>query len=225
MRREEPTDGRCACPRIQGGLQLRGRRRSPGHPPSSARRTAMCRPDVRDVRSGLGGAARPMCGDSTTIRSPTCARMGAPSACCLPASPTSSRLRSGSRRRVAEAVRQAAPAGCSGGSSLHHDGQWHVTCLYRVCATRAAMWEGAIRPCRVPLAWWSMAVRGRCEAPRKGRQEVDPTCTTKGVFTGAGGVRTDEAGILTGEVSVRTIWKNGQAHIAVQYSGAPTGAP
>lgn len=52
-----------------------------------------------------------------------------------------------------------------------------------------------------------------------------PTWTTTGVFTGAGGVRTDEAGVITGEVSVRTIWKDGQAHIAVQYGGAPSGAP
>ncbi|MFD9617750.1 hypothetical protein ACFWB2_10755 [Streptomyces virginiae] len=50
---------------------------------------------------------------------------------------------------------------------------------------------------------------------------MTPTWTTTGVFTGAGGVRTDEAGIITGEVSVRTIWKDGQAHIAVQYGGAP----
>ncbi|MFG2483167.1 hypothetical protein ACGFSI_10470 [Streptomyces virginiae] len=41
------------------------------------------------------------------------------------------------------------------------------------------------------------------------------------MFTGAGGVRTDEAGVITGEVSVRTMWKDGQAHIAVQYGGAP----
>ncbi len=59
---------------------------------------------------------------------------------------------------------------------------------------------------------------------------MTPTWTTTGVFTGAGGVRTDEAGIITGEVSVRTMWKDGQAHIAVQYGGAPqwctmTGSP
>ncbi|MFE9634031.1 hypothetical protein [Streptomyces sp. NPDC006463] len=59
---------------------------------------------------------------------------------------------------------------------------------------------------------------------------MTPTWTTAGIFTGAGGVRTDEAGILTGEVSVRTTWKNGQAHISVQNSGAAdwctmTGSP
>ncbi|MEU2833411.1 hypothetical protein [Streptomyces lavendulae] len=46
------------------------------------------------------------------------------------------------------------------------------------------------------------------------------TWTTTAVFTGPGGVRTDGAGTLTGEVSVRTIWEPEQARIAVQYVGA-----
>ncbi|MGW6980274.1 hypothetical protein ACWGE1_12605 [Streptomyces sp. NPDC054932] len=46
------------------------------------------------------------------------------------------------------------------------------------------------------------------------------TWTTPGVFTGSGGVLTAEAGSLTGELTVRTTWDAGQAHVAVQYAGA-----
>ncbi|GAA3261702.1 hypothetical protein Slala03_66590 [Streptomyces lavendulae subsp. lavendulae] len=46
------------------------------------------------------------------------------------------------------------------------------------------------------------------------------TWTTTAVFTGPGGVPTGEAGTLTGEVSVRTVWEPEQARIAVQYVGA-----
>ncbi|ALO92381.1 hypothetical protein SHL15_1204 [Streptomyces hygroscopicus subsp. limoneus] len=54
--------------------------------------------------------------------------------------------------------------------------------------------------------------------------------TTTGVFTGRGGVRTDEAGIVTGELTVHTTWHDGQADVAVQYSGTShwftlTGSP
>ncbi|MEU9983855.1 hypothetical protein [Streptomyces sp. NPDC050856] len=44
--------------------------------------------------------------------------------------------------------------------------------------------------------------------------------TTAGVFTGQGGVRTAEAGIVTGELTVHTTWADGQAQVAVQFSGA-----
>ncbi|MER6218062.1 MULTISPECIES: hypothetical protein [unclassified Streptomyces] len=45
--------------------------------------------------------------------------------------------------------------------------------------------------------------------------------TTRGVYAGREGVRTDEAGILTGELDVHTTWTeaDGLAHITVQYSG------
>jgi hypothetical protein len=46
------------------------------------------------------------------------------------------------------------------------------------------------------------------------------TWTTTGVFTGPGGVLTDEAGTLTGELTVRTTWEPGRAQVAVQYVGA-----
>ncbi|MFB6613031.1 hypothetical protein ACIGFK_16370 [Streptomyces sp. NPDC085524] len=46
------------------------------------------------------------------------------------------------------------------------------------------------------------------------------TWTTTGVFTGPGGVLTDAAGTLTGELTVRTTWEPEQAHVAVQYVGA-----
>ncbi|QNE78911.1 hypothetical protein F0344_33825 [Streptomyces finlayi] len=44
--------------------------------------------------------------------------------------------------------------------------------------------------------------------------------TTSGVFTGAGGVRTEEAGILGGDLTVHTTWADGEAEVAVQFSGA-----
>jgi hypothetical protein len=54
--------------------------------------------------------------------------------------------------------------------------------------------------------------------------------TTKGVFAGRGGVRTDEAGIVTGDLTVRTTWDGSQADVTVQYSGTSqwftlTGSP
>ncbi|MEU9386981.1 hypothetical protein AB0D38_41245 [Streptomyces sp. NPDC048279] len=48
---------------------------------------------------------------------------------------------------------------------------------------------------------------------------VQTSWTTEGVFTGQGGVRTDEAGIVSGEMTVRTAWKGGQADVKIQYSG------
>ncbi|MFC5911418.1 hypothetical protein [Streptacidiphilus monticola] len=44
--------------------------------------------------------------------------------------------------------------------------------------------------------------------------------TTVGIFAGPGGVRTEEIGIISGEVSVHTTWADGQAEFAVQYSGS-----
>ncbi|GAA0300863.1 hypothetical protein GCM10010302_44310 [Streptomyces polychromogenes] len=45
--------------------------------------------------------------------------------------------------------------------------------------------------------------------------------TTRGVFAGHGGVRTEEGSILTGELDVHTTWTadDGLAHVTVQYSG------
>ncbi|CAM5312451.1 hypothetical protein SCALM49S_09637 [Streptomyces californicus] len=54
--------------------------------------------------------------------------------------------------------------------------------------------------------------------------------TTSGVYAGTGGVRTEEAGILSGDLTVHTTWSDGQASVAVQYSGSSdwftlTGSP
>jgi hypothetical protein len=44
--------------------------------------------------------------------------------------------------------------------------------------------------------------------------------TTTGVYSGRGGVLTDEVGVLTGDLTVHTTWVGGEARVAVQYSGA-----
>ncbi|MFI8828710.1 hypothetical protein [Streptomyces sp. NPDC053431] len=44
--------------------------------------------------------------------------------------------------------------------------------------------------------------------------------TTAGVYTGRGGVLTDEVGVLTGDLTVHTTYIDGEARVAVQYSGA-----
>ena len=44
--------------------------------------------------------------------------------------------------------------------------------------------------------------------------------TTTGVYAGRGGARTDEAGIMTGDLTVHTTWDGSQVDVAVQYSGA-----
>ncbi|MER6448097.1 hypothetical protein [Streptomyces venezuelae] len=54
--------------------------------------------------------------------------------------------------------------------------------------------------------------------------------TTTGVFAGRGGVCTDEAGVLTGDLTVHTTWSSPEAQVAVQYSGGSdwftvTGSP
>lgn len=43
--------------------------------------------------------------------------------------------------------------------------------------------------------------------------------TTVGVTSGKGGVRTDERGIVNGDLSVHTTWVDDLATITVQYSG------
>ncbi|MFH8342344.1 hypothetical protein [Streptomyces sp. AM6-12] len=43
--------------------------------------------------------------------------------------------------------------------------------------------------------------------------------TTPGVFTGRGGARTVEAGVLTGDLTVHTTWDGREADVSVQYSG------
>ncbi|MFJ6752311.1 MULTISPECIES: hypothetical protein [unclassified Streptomyces] len=44
--------------------------------------------------------------------------------------------------------------------------------------------------------------------------------TTIGIHARRGTVRTVEAGVLEGDVTLHTTWSDGEAHIAVQYSGA-----
>ncbi|KOG35992.1 MULTISPECIES: hypothetical protein [Streptomyces] len=44
--------------------------------------------------------------------------------------------------------------------------------------------------------------------------------TTAGVYTGRGGVLTDEAGVVTGDLTVHTTFADREARVAVQYSGA-----
>ncbi|MFF4751441.1 hypothetical protein ACWD5R_05680 [Streptomyces sp. NPDC002514] len=51
---------------------------------------------------------------------------------------------------------------------------------------------------------------------------VGASWTTPGVFTGRGGVRTDEAGIVTGDLTVHTTWHGRAADVTVQYTGTST---
>jgi hypothetical protein len=51
---------------------------------------------------------------------------------------------------------------------------------------------------------------------------VGASWTTPGVFTGRGGVRTDEAGIITGDLTVRTTWHGREADVTVQHTGTST---
>ena len=46
------------------------------------------------------------------------------------------------------------------------------------------------------------------------------TWTTTGVISGPGGVKTDEAGVLSGDITVHTTWRDGLAYLAVQHSSA-----
>ncbi|MEV7391875.1 hypothetical protein [Streptomyces sp. NPDC091215] len=59
---------------------------------------------------------------------------------------------------------------------------------------------------------------------------VQTSWTTTSVFTGQGGVRTDVAGIVSGELTVHTTWNGRQADVKIQYSGTSewftlTGSP
>ncbi|MFJ4687266.1 hypothetical protein [Streptomyces sp. NPDC088789] len=54
--------------------------------------------------------------------------------------------------------------------------------------------------------------------------------TTPGIFSGRGGVHTDETGILTGDLTVHTTWDGTEVDITVQYTGTSdwytvTGSP
>lgn len=54
--------------------------------------------------------------------------------------------------------------------------------------------------------------------------------TTSGIFAGAGGARTEEVGVINGDLTVHTTWSGGQAEVAVQFSGSSewftmTGSP
>ncbi|MET7621487.1 hypothetical protein [Streptomyces sp. NPDC005408] len=44
--------------------------------------------------------------------------------------------------------------------------------------------------------------------------------TTTGIYAGAAGVLTEEVGVIKGDLTVHTTWAEGQAEIAVQFSGA-----
>ncbi|TSB26760.1 hypothetical protein OG422_01150 [Streptomyces sp. NBC_01525] len=44
--------------------------------------------------------------------------------------------------------------------------------------------------------------------------------TTVGIHARPGTVRTVEAGVLDGDVTIHTTWSEEQAHVAVQYTGA-----
>ncbi|MEU6081581.1 hypothetical protein [Streptomyces sp. NPDC047108] len=46
------------------------------------------------------------------------------------------------------------------------------------------------------------------------------TWTTAGVIAGSGGVMTEEVGTITGDLTVHTTWLEGEAAVAVQYTGA-----
>ncbi len=46
------------------------------------------------------------------------------------------------------------------------------------------------------------------------------TWTTQGILSGHGGVRTVEIGVITGDLTVHTMWIEGEARLTVQYSGA-----
>lgn len=54
--------------------------------------------------------------------------------------------------------------------------------------------------------------------------------TSPGVYAGTGGVSTDEAGVIKGDLTIHTTWAEGRVHVAVQHSGASewftlTGSP
>ncbi|UQA97312.1 hypothetical protein [Streptomyces halobius] len=44
--------------------------------------------------------------------------------------------------------------------------------------------------------------------------------TTVGIHARPGRVRTEEAGTIEGDLTVHTTWSEGEAHVAVQYTGS-----
>ncbi|MEE1841645.1 hypothetical protein ABZ776_12855 [Streptomyces sp. NPDC007076] len=44
--------------------------------------------------------------------------------------------------------------------------------------------------------------------------------TTCGVFSGHGGVLTEEVGVLSGDLTIHTTWADDTAQVTVQYTGA-----
>ncbi|MEV0375435.1 hypothetical protein AB0I10_37710 [Streptomyces sp. NPDC050636] len=44
--------------------------------------------------------------------------------------------------------------------------------------------------------------------------------TTVGIHARPGTVRTEEAGVIEGDLTVHTTWSEGEAHVAVQYTGS-----
>ena len=52
------------------------------------------------------------------------------------------------------------------------------------------------------------------------RENTWATWTTEGIFSGHGGVQTEEGHVLQGKLTVHTTWSGGQASITVQYVGA-----
>lgn len=46
------------------------------------------------------------------------------------------------------------------------------------------------------------------------------TWTTQGIVAGSGGVMTTEGGPITGDLTVHTMWIEGQAQVTVQHTGA-----
>lgn len=46
------------------------------------------------------------------------------------------------------------------------------------------------------------------------------TWTTQGILAGHGGVQTEEVGCITGDLTVHTMWIDGEARLTVQYTGA-----
>ncbi|WP_055588382.1 hypothetical protein [Peterkaempfera griseoplana] len=46
------------------------------------------------------------------------------------------------------------------------------------------------------------------------------TWTTQGIIAGAGGATTVEVGVITGDLTVHTMWADEEARVTVQYTGA-----
>jgi hypothetical protein len=46
------------------------------------------------------------------------------------------------------------------------------------------------------------------------------TWTTQGILAGHGGVQTAEVGCITGDLTLHTMWIDGEARLTIQYSGS-----